>query len=107
MNTQRTRHWIGRVAQVLATSCGAAAGLLGARFLFRLLLANPANPVTAVVTTITRPFLFPWEHFWPPATLPIVTVERATLAALAFYVASGLVLAFLGQAATRSKENPR
>jgi H+/Cl- antiporter ClcA len=99
-----TRHRIGWVAQIFASACGALAGLFSARFLFRLLLANPANPVTSVVLTLTRPLLFPWDHLWPPTPLPIVTVERATLAGLGFYVTLGLVLSFLGQAVTRSEE---
>ena len=87
--------------------CGAVAGLLGVRFLLRLLLANPANPVTSFVSTLTQPLLFPWDRLWPPTSLPIVTVERAALAGLAFYAAVGLVLAFLGQAATHSKEQAK
>jgi hypothetical protein len=107
MRTPRTRYWIKRAAQALATACGALAGMLGARFLFRLLLANPANPVTSVVDAVTRPFLFPWDRLWPPAVLPIVTVERATLAALVFYVTLGLALAVLGQAGRPEKEIAR
>ena len=83
-----------KILWVLSALCGAAAGLLAVRFLFRLLLANPSNPATPVVYTITRPLLIPWDRIWPPGDLPIVTVERATLVALAFYVAIGLALAF-------------
>jgi len=99
-----TRPVARQILKLLAMLCGAIASLLGVRFLLRLLLANPANPVTSFVSTLTRPLLFPWDHLWPPTPLPIATVERAALAGLVCYAAVGLVLAFLGQATTRSKE---
>lgn len=103
----RDRRKVGRVLQALSALCGGIAGLLGVRILFRLLLADPANPVTTAVSAITGPLLFPWDRLWPPTTLPIVTVERAALVGVVVYVAVGVALAFLGQACARSEEKAR
>ncbi len=88
--------WLQRAALGLAGLFSALAGLTALRFLFRLLIANPANPVVAVVLAISRPFLFPWGRFWPPVELPELVVEKAALAAMATYLLFGLFLAFLG-----------
>ena len=99
-----TRPGRKKAARVLSALCGAAVGLLAARFIFCLLLANPANPVTTLVLRISRSLLFPWDRLWPPASLPLVTVEHASLAALALYAIIGLVLAFLGREAPPVEE---
>lgn len=78
--------------------CGALSGLLGLRMLFRLLIANPDNPVTTAVFAISRPLLFPWDRWWPPTQLPISTVERATAVSLITYLLFSLMAGLLRQA---------
>lgn len=87
--------------RVLSALCGGAAGLLLLRLFFRLLIANPANPLTPLVYTFSRPLLFPWDRLWPPSELPGVAIEKATLAALGLYLAAGMALGLLAQALSR------
>jgi len=82
--------------RVLSALCGAIAGLLALRLLFRLMIANPANAVSTVVYAVSRPFLFPWERLWPLAEIPGLVVEQAALVSLGVYFVLGLVLGFLG-----------
>ncbi len=83
------------------------AGLLTLRLLFRLMIANPANPVTPVVLALSRPFLFPWSLLWPPTELPVLTVERATVVALVTYLGLGLVLGVLGRTLRSGRRPPK
>ena len=80
----------------LAATAGAIAGLLTLRLLFRLLIANPANPAVAAILAISRPFTVPWSLLWPLTGLPALTVEPATVAALCAYLALGVLLGLLG-----------
>jgi len=90
----------------LSALCGGASGLLLLRLLFRLLIANPANPVTALVSALSRPLLFPWDRLWPPSELPGLAIEKAALAALGMYLLAGLVLGLLAQARSHPSEHP-
>lgn len=92
--------------RVLSALCGGAAGLLLLRLFFRLLIANPANPLTPLVYTLSRPLLFPWDRLWPLLELPELAVEKATLAALGMYLVLGLALGLLGQALPRPPGRP-
>ncbi len=83
--------------RVLAALCAGIAGLTAVRLLFRVCIANPANPVTTVVYAASRPFLFPWDRLWPPVELPGMVLERATVVALAVYLVLSFGLALLGQ----------
>lgn len=100
----------GRVAlpalRLLSALAGLAAGLVLLRLLFRLLIANPANPVTGLVYALSRPLLLPWAWLWPPSELPVLSVERAALLALAQYLILGLALGLLARALDRRKEVP-
>ncbi len=90
--------------RLLSALAGLVSGLLLLRLLFRLLMANPANPVTGLVYAFSRPLLFPWAWLWPPSELPVLNVERATLLALVQYLAFGLALGLLARALERRKE---
>ncbi len=92
----RNLKWLRTALLWLAGFFSALAGLMALRFLFRLLIANPANPVVAAVLAISRPLLFPWGRFWPPVELPELVVDKAALAAMATYLLLGLFLAFWG-----------
>jgi hypothetical protein len=106
--------WKGMVGKVetlalrlLSALTGLASGLLLLRLLFRLLIANPANPVVGLVYALSRPLLFPWAWFWPPSELPVLTVERAALLSLAQYLFLSLALGLLARALERPKEVSR
>ncbi len=94
----------GLMLRLLSALAGLAVGLLLLRLLFRLMIANPANPVTSLLDAISRPLLFPWSRLWPPPELPVLVVERATLVALGQYLILGLALGLLGQTAEKQKE---
>jgi hypothetical protein len=95
--SMRNRNVLGLAWRTLSALAGGLAGLLALRFVFRLTIANPANPVTGILYTISRPFLFPWERLWPIPEVPGLVVERATLVALGMYAIGGLILGLLGQ----------
>ncbi|MGB9722494.1 MAG: hypothetical protein ACP5OO_07995 [Chloroflexia bacterium] len=88
----------------LSALAGLAGGLLLLRLLFRLFIANPANPVTGLVDALSRPLLLPWAWLWPPAELPVLSLERAALLALAQYLVLSLALGLLARALERRKE---
>lgn len=100
MSNRRT--WLSLGLRVLAGLCGVAAGLVLVRMLFRLLMANPANPLTSLLFAVSRPLLFPWERLWPLSNLPDPAVERAALVALAVYLGLGVAFGLLGQVPARS-----
>lgn len=91
-------------SRFLSVLAGLASGLIFLRLLFRLFIANPANPVTDLVYVLSRPLLFPWAWLWPPSELPVLSVERAALLALVQYLALGLALGLLARAFEKRKE---
>jgi len=92
--------------RTLSGLAGVVAGLLALRLIFRLLIANPANPVVELVYTISRPFLFPWGRIWPPSELPVLIVEKATLFSLGSFLVAGAALGLLARAARRRCGDP-
>lgn len=92
------------VLRFLSALAGLVSGLLLLRLLFRLLIANPANPVTDLVYVLSRPLLFPWAWLWPPSELPVLSVEGAALLSLVQYLAFSLALGLLARAFEKRKE---
>lgn len=104
--TTPARHPAARALQILSALIGSLAGLMVLRALFRLLMANPDNPVTTAVYTASRPFLFPWSLWWPPSDLPVLVLEQAALAAAATYLVLALGFAALARARAGPQEKP-
>jgi hypothetical protein len=93
----RARQLLGWGLRFASGIAAGIAGVLILRLLFRIAIANPANPISTVLGTVSRPVLFPWSLLWPPAELPGPRIESATAAALITYVFIGLALGLGGE----------
>lgn len=72
-------------------------GLLGLRFAFAMLGANPANPVVRFIYDATQPLIEPFRDAFQTTLLRGATLEWPALAAIAFYVLVTVILMrFLG-----------
>ncbi len=60
-------------------------GLIGLRFLLKLLAANPANPFAALVYFLTRPFLAIFFGLTPVPSFEGIQIEFFDLIAILFY----------------------
>ena len=98
--------FLERALQAIVGLAGGVSGLLIVRFLFRLLIANPQNPVVPWVYSLSRPFLLPWTLFWPLSETPGLVVEKPTLVALSLYAVIGVGLGYLRHAIEHSRANP-
>ena len=60
-------------------------GLIGLRFLLKLLAANPDNPFAALVYFLTRPFLAIFVGLTPTPSFQGIQIEFYDLVAILFY----------------------
>lgn len=67
-------------------------GLIGLRFLLKLMAANPANPFAQMVYFLTTPFLWMFQGITYTPTFGGVEIEFFSLIAIAVYTLIGWVL---------------
>ena len=67
-------------------------GLIGLRFLLKLMAANPANPFAQMIYFLTTPFLWVFQGITYTPTFAGVEIEFFSLIAIAVYSLIGWVL---------------
>ena len=67
-------------------------GLIGLRFLLKLMAANPANPFAQMVYFLTTPFLWMFQGITYTPSFAGVEIEFFSLIAIAVYSLMGWVL---------------
>lgn len=99
--TTRTYAWNGlvfgqetlrRISLMIQLAFGILDGLIGLRFLLKLMAANPANPFAQFVYFITTPFLWIFQGLTPTPSFEGIVIEFYDLIAIAVYAALGWVI---------------
>jgi hypothetical protein len=81
-----------RVTGLIYLGFGILNGLIGIRFLLKLMAANPANPFASFIYTITYPFLFVFQGLTYTPAFEGIEIEFFSLIAIAFYFLLGWVI---------------
>ena len=92
--TERTYTWYGwtinqatlrRLTGLIQLAFVVLNGLIGIRFLLKLMAANPANPFAQLVYFITTPFLWPFQGITYTPAFQGVQIEFFSLIAIVVY----------------------
>ena len=92
--TERTYTWYGltinqatlrRITGLIQLAFVVLNGLIGIRFLLKLMAANPANPFAQLIYFITTPFLWLFQGITFTPTFQGVQIEFFSLIAIAVY----------------------
>lgn len=86
--------------RVISTVLNIIEGLLGLRFLFRLLGANPTNAIVDLLYTITTPLMAPFQGIFPQLVNDSFILEWSTLIAMAVWALIAWALIGLIDSAT-------
>jgi hypothetical protein len=83
---------LSRVTGVILLGFTILGGLIGLRFLLKLMAANPANAFADFVYTITAPFLWAFEGLTANPSFQGITIEFHDLIAIVVYAMLGWVI---------------
>jgi len=81
-----------RLTGLIQLSFGVLNGLIGLRFLLKLMAANPANPFASLVYFITSPFLWVFQSLTRTPAFEGIEVEFFALIAIVVYSLIGWVI---------------
>ena len=99
--TERTYTWYGmtisyatlrRITGLIQLAFIALDGLIGIRFLLKLMAANPANPFAQLVYFITEPFLWLFRGITYTPALGGIQIEFFSLIAMVVYALVGWII---------------
>jgi uncharacterized protein YggT (Ycf19 family) len=99
--TERTYTWYGmtisyatlrRITGLIQLAFIILDGLIGIRFLLKLMAANPANPFAQLVYFITAPFLWIFQGITYTPTLGGIQIELFSLIAMVVYALVGWII---------------
>jgi uncharacterized protein YggT (Ycf19 family) len=92
--TERTYTWYGltinqstlrRLTGLIQLAFVILNGLIGIRFLLKLMAANPANPFARLIYFITTPFLWPFQGITYTPSFQGIQIEFFSLIAIVVY----------------------
>ena len=78
--------------QVIYLIFGLAEGLLGIRFAFKLLGANPGSPIVGFIYSLTEVLMYPFRFIFPTGQVEGAVFEWTALVAVLFYVLLSWIL---------------
>jgi len=81
-----------RLTGLIQLSFGVLNGLIGLRFLLKLMAANPANPFASLVYFVTTPFLWIFQGLTHTPTFEGIEIEFFALIAIVVYALIGWVI---------------
>jgi YggT family protein len=81
-----------RIIGLIQLSFGVLDGLLGLRFLLKLMAANPDNPFALLLYFVTDPFLWLFKGLTRTPTFEGIVIEFYDLVAIAVYAMLGWVI---------------
>ena len=81
-----------RVSSLIQLAFGILNGLIGLRFLLKLMAANPANSFAVLIDAITQPFLWMFQGLTHTPSFEGITIEFYDLIAIAVYYLLGWVI---------------
>jgi hypothetical protein len=83
---------LSRVTGAILLAFSVLGGLIGLRFLLKLMAANPLNPFANLVYTITAPFLWVFQGLTTNPTFQGITIEFHDIIAIVVYAMMGWVI---------------
>jgi len=81
-----------RVSNLITLAFGILNGLIGLRFLLKLMASNPANPFAVLIDALTFPFLWMFQGLTRTPSFEGITVEFFDLIAIAVYYLLGWII---------------
>lgn len=81
-----------RIIGLIQLSFGVLDGLIGLRFLLKLMAANPENPFASMVYFITTPFLWMFQGLTYTPTFQGIEIEFFSLIAIVVYALLGWII---------------
>lgn len=81
-----------RVTGLIQLGFGVLNGLIGLRFMLKLMAANPANPFASLIYTITSPFLWMFQGLTRTPSFEGIEIEFFSLIAIGVYALLGWVI---------------
>jgi len=81
-----------RIIGLIQLSFGILDGLIGLRFMLKLMAANPANPFASLVYFITSPFLWMFQNLTHTPSFEGIEIEFFALIAIVVYALIGWVI---------------
>jgi hypothetical protein len=81
-----------RITGLIQLGFGVLNGLIGLRFLLKLMAANPANPYASLIYFITSPFLWMFQGLTRTPAFEGIEIEFFSLIAIVVYSLIGWVI---------------
>ncbi len=81
-----------RITGLIQLGFGVLNGLIGLRFLLKLMAANPANPFASLIYFITSPFLWMFQGLTRTPAFEGIEIEFFSLIAIIVYSLIGWVI---------------
>src|SRR5258705_6657407 len=81
-----------RITGLVQLAFGVLNGLIGLRFILKLMAANPANPFASLIYFITTPFLWMFQGLTHTPTFEGIEIEFFALIAIVVYALIGWVI---------------
>src|SRR5215510_10632360 len=81
-----------RLIGLIQLSFGVLDGLIGLRFLLKLMAANPSNPFASMVYFITTPFLWMFQSLTRTPSFEGIEIEFFSLIAIIVYSLLGWII---------------
>lgn len=81
-----------RITSLIQLGFGVLNGLIGLRFMLKLMAANPANPFASLVYFITSPFLWMFQSLTHTPSFNGIEIEFFSLIAICVYALLGWVI---------------
>ena len=81
-----------RITGLIQLAFGVLNGLIGLRFLLKLMAANPENPFASLVYFITQPFIWIFQDLTQTPSFEGIQIEFFSLIAIAVYALLGWII---------------
>ena len=81
-----------RITGLIQLAFGVLNGMIGLRFLLKLMAANPANPFASLIYFITTPFLWMFQGLTRTPTFEGIEIEFFSLIAIVVYALIGWII---------------
>lgn len=81
-----------RITGLIQLSFGVLNGLIGLRFLLKLMAANPENPFASLVYFITSPFIWMFRDLTRTPSFEGIQIEFFSLIAIVVYALIGWII---------------
>src|SRR5678809_164184 len=84
-----------RLTSLIQLAFGVLNGLIGLRFILKLMAANPANPFASLIYFITTPFLWMFQGLTRTPTFEGIEIEFFSLIAIVVYALISWIICLL------------